>query len=109
MQHEFAGGPLGIFGEEAKKHDLNIREVTELLYRGLCETFPHFQFRIRNTVLKQEINRKLHSIDDELGQVLFLENASVKPDGGVLEIKDKWKNWRVILVGESTKATMLRR
>ena len=32
---------------------------------------------------------------------MFLKHASVKPDGGVLEIKDKQGRWRIILVGES--------
>lgn len=81
--------------------DWNIGEVSSFLYKGLCTTFPHFQFRIRNTVSKQEINQKLRSIDDKLGRVLFLKHASVKPDGGVPEIKDKQGRWRIILVGES--------
>ena len=37
IQHEIAGGPLGIFGEEAKKHDWNIGEVSSFFMRGFVK------------------------------------------------------------------------
>jgi len=100
-QHEIAGGPLGIFGAEAQKHDLTIGEVSELIHEALQHTFPNLTFRYRTTLSKKEINDRLSSIDSNLGKVLFVKNASIKPDGGIIEVKDKNGNWRAILVGES--------
>ena len=62
---------------------------------------PKLMFRHRQQVTKQEINDKLASVDPKLGQVLFVENASIKPDGGIIEVEDKFKNLRVVLVSES--------
>jgi len=100
-QHELGGGPLGIFGLEAQKHDWSIGQVSELVYKALRKTFPKMTFRYRPTLSKQEINDKLSSLDSKLGQVLFVKNSSIKPDGGIIEVEDKRKHWRVILVGES--------
>ena len=101
IQHEVAGGPLGIFGEEAKKHDFNIGEVSTLILKALRQTFPDLNFRMRNSISKKEINEKLQSISEILGQSLFLKNASIKPDGGVIEVQGLDKIWHIILVGES--------
>jgi type II restriction enzyme len=100
-QQEIGGGPLGIFGEEAKKHDLNIGEVSELILKALKAEYPHLTFRLRSSVAKTEINQRLNQIDPSLGKTLFVRNASIKPDGGVLEVQDQMGLWRVILVGES--------
>lgn len=100
-QQEIGGGPLGIFGEEAKKHDLNIGEVSELILKALQAEYPNLTFRLRNSIAKTEINQKLHLIDPSLGKTLFVRNASIKPDGGVLEVRDKTNAWRILLVGES--------
>ena len=100
-QHEIAGGPLGIFGQEARKHDLNIGEVSELIHRGLIETYGKLEFRLRTSISKVEINSKLQNIDSRLGNVLFVNSASIRPDGGIMEVLDSNGNWRVILVGES--------
>ena len=100
-QHEQAGGPVGIFGEAAQKHDLSIRKVSDLVLKGLQATYPGLSFRIRSTLSKSEINAKLSEIDPVLGRVLFVDKSSIKPDGGVIEVQDKNDAWRVILVGES--------
>ena len=101
LQHEIAGGPLGIFGEEAKKHDLNIGDVSILIYKALNQNYKNYKFRLRNSISKIEINRNLKKFNPLLGETLFVKSASIKPDGGVLEVKDKKSEWRVILVGES--------
>ena len=36
-----------------------------------------------------------------MGQTLFVENANIIPDGGLIEVKDDNNNWRVILVSEA--------
>jgi type II restriction enzyme len=100
-QHEKAGGPLGIFGKEAQKHDLKLSEMSKFILKRLEIDFPHLTFRIRNSLDKKEIHRKLQSIDPKLGQILFVDNASISPDGDIIEVKDKQGNWRVILVGEA--------
>jgi len=100
-QHEIAGGPLGIFGEEAQKHDLSIGKVSDLILKALEKTYPNLLFRAINSLQKEEINKKLSSIDSRLGQVLFVKHASIKPDGGIIQVKDKFGNWRIVLVGES--------
>ena len=100
-QHELAGGPIGIFGAEAQKHDLTIREVSELVFKGLQKTHKDLQFRYRTTLSKKEINEKLSAVRNDLGEVLFVQKSSIKPDGGIIEVKDKNGRWRVVLVGES--------
>ena len=100
-QHERYGGPLGIFGEEARKHDSSIRDVMALVTRALETQYSELEFRHRSIISKREINNKLSSIDHKLGQVLFVQKASIKPDGGIIEIKDKSGNYRVLLVSES--------
>ena len=58
-------------------------------------------FRYRKSIDKKEINEALKKIDPSLGQTLFVENASIIPDGGIIEVKDDNENWRVILVSEA--------
>ena len=101
QQQEIAGGPAGIFGEAAKKHDLSIREVMNEVYASLGSELSSLDFRHRMRIPKSEINDKLSSVDSSLGQVLFVRNARVQPDGGVIEVKDRHGNYRIILVTES--------
>lgn len=101
IQQELGGGPLTIFGAAAQKHDLSIREVTAGVLVKLAEEFPNLEFQLRTSLSKREINAKLSGFDARLGQALFVESASIRPDGGITEVKDRHGNWRVILVGES--------
>ncbi len=50
---------------------------------------------------KAEINEALQKIDKDLGQTLFVDSSEIKPDGGIIEVKDDNGNWRVILVSEA--------
>lgn len=101
IQQELGGGPLTIFGAAAQKHDLSIREVSAGVLAKLSEEFPNLEFQLRTSLTKKEINEKLRSFDPRLGQALFVESASIRPDGGITEVKDRHGKWRVILVGES--------
>lgn len=101
IQQELGGGPLTIFGAAAQKHDLSIREVTAGVLVKLAEEFPNLEFQLRTSLSKREINAKLSGFDDRLGKALFVESASIRPDGGITEVKDRHGKWRVILVGES--------
>ncbi len=100
-QHELAGGPLGIFGDEAKRHDLSLRHVMSGIMEALQTNHPNLSFRHRPNISKREINDKLASLEPSLGQVLFVQKASIKPDGGIIEVVDKSGNYRVVLVSES--------
>ena len=101
IQQELGGGPLTIFGAAAQKHDLSIREVSAGVLVKLAEEFPNLEFQLRTSLSKKEINEKLRSLDPRLGQALFVESASIRPDGGITEVKDRHGKGRVILVGES--------
>jgi len=101
IQQELGGGPLTIFGAAAQKHDLSIRQVTAGVLVKLAEEFPNLEFQLRTSLSKREINAKLSGFDPRLGQALFVESASIRPDGGIIEVKDRDGKWRVVLVGES--------
>ena len=59
------------------------------------------KFRYRKDLSKKEINEALKKVDKYLGQTLFVESASIRPDGGLIEVKDDNGNWRVVLVSEA--------
>ena len=100
-QHTASKGVLGIFGAESKWHDVAVSEVSQLVMEQLQKDFPLLSFRYRTSVKKQEINVALRKIDVALGQTLFLPNASIIPDGGLIEVKDDKGNWRIILISEA--------
>ena len=58
-------------------------------------------FRYRKDLYKKEINEALKRVDEYLGQTLFVESASIRPDGGLIEVQDDNGNWRVVLVSEA--------
>lgn len=101
IQQELGGGPLSIFGEAAQRHDLSIRVVSAGVLAVLAEDFPNLEFRQRNSLRKQEIHKKLSTIDPRLGKTLFVGSSSIRPDGAITEVKDRHGRWRVVLVGES--------
>lgn len=101
IQQELGGGPLTIFGAAAQKHDLSIRTVTAGVLAKLAEEYPTLEFQLRTSLSKREINAKLSGFDPRLGRALFVESASIRPDGGITEVKDRHGRWRVVLVGES--------
>ena len=100
-QHTASKGVLGIFGAESKWHDIAVSEVSQLVMEQLQKDFPSLSFRYRTSVKKEEINAVLRKIDAALGQTLFLPNASIIPDGGLIEVKDDKGNWRIILISEA--------
>lgn len=100
-QHKESKGVVGIFGELAKSHDLTVGKISELIIESLREDYPQLDFRHRTSIKKEEINEKLKSIHPDLGQTLFVANSSIKPDGGIIEVKDDNQQWRVILVAEA--------
>lgn len=101
LQHKETKGVLGIFGEEAQIHDKEVSKVSLLAMDYLKLEFPKLIFRHRQSISKKEINDALQEIDKDLGQTLYVKEASIKPDGGIIEVKDDNGNWRIILVTEA--------
>lgn len=100
-QHKESKGVVGIFGGEAQLHDMTVGKISHFVIKQLEKDFPQLSFRYRTSIKKEEINEALRKIDPELGQTLFVENASIIPDGGIIEVKDDGGLWRVVLVSEA--------
>ena len=100
-QHKLSQGVVGIFGEEAKLHDTTVGKISRLVIKQLEVEYPQLSFRYRTSVKKEEINKALQKVDENLGQTLFVPNSSIKPDGGIIEVKDDNDNWRIVLVSEA--------
>lgn len=96
-------GVIGIFGAEAKLHDMTVEKISHFILKQLEHDYPQLEFRHRNCVKKEEINQALKKVDPKLGQTLFVENSSIIPDGGIIEVKDDNGKWRVILVSEAKR------
>lgn len=100
-QHKENQGAVGIFGKQAQYHDKEVYDTSRVVIQLLQKEYPMLAFRYRKEITKEEINRALQKIDPYLGQTLFVENANIKPDGGIIEVKDDNGNWRVVLVSEA--------
>lgn len=100
-QQKAADGVIGIFDEEAQEHDRKVSDNSKIAMYKLQEEFPTLTFRYRKSISKKEINEALHEIDDDLGQTLFLQSASIIPDGGIIEVRDDNENWHVVVVSEA--------
>ncbi|MGN1104408.1 MAG: EcoRI family type II restriction endonuclease [Candidatus Coproplasma sp.] len=100
-QHKISQGVIGIFGEEAHQHDSDVSANSHIVQTLLEKEFPQLTFRYRKDISKAEINLALQKVDGYLGQTLFVKNSRIKPDGGLIEVKDDNGNWRVILVSEA--------
>lgn len=93
--------PITIFHEDAQIHDAEVGNTSLFARKQLEFEFPMLKFRYRKDLSKKEINEALKKIDVFLGQTLFVESASIKPDGGIIEVQDDNGNWRVVLVSEA--------
>lgn len=100
-QHKDSQGVVGIFGEEAKSHDVTVSRISHSVIESLKEEYPQLSFQYKTSIKKEEINEALQKIDSELGQTLFVSNSSIIPDGGIIEVKDDNEIWRIILVSEA--------
>ena len=100
-QHKESQGVVGIFGNEAKSHDIAVGQISRLVIKQLEKEFPQLSFKYKTSISKKEINEALQRLDSELVQTLFVLNSSIKPDGGIIEVKDDNGNWRVVLITEA--------
>ena len=101
IQQKASDGVIGIFDEYAQRHDQEVHNTSTITMKILAKEFPQLRFRYRNELSKQEINESLKRIDECLGQTLFVSNARIKPDGGIIEVLDDNGKWRVIVVSEA--------
>ena len=100
-QQKAGEGVIGIFDEEAQKHDRKVSDNSKIAMKKLQKEFPQLTFRYRKNLSKKEINAALHAVDPELGQTLYLDSASIIPDGGLIEVKDDNGKWHVVVVSEA--------
>ncbi|MUU22169.1 restriction endonuclease [Helicobacter pylori] len=100
-QHKESLGVANIFTDEAKLHDMGVSSISKLVMQKLEDEFKSLSFRHRASITKEEINSVLQGLDDELGRTLFIQSSKIKPDGGIIEVKDDDGNWRVILITEA--------
>lgn len=100
-QHKQPHWVIGIFGDEAKIHDIAVGKISRVVLSQLEKEYPSLSFRYRTGISKKEINEVLKKIDPELGQTLFVSHSSIIPDGGIIEVKDDNDNRRVLLVAEA--------
>lgn len=100
-QHKKSHGVVGIFEDEAKLHDITVGKISKLVIEQLEKEYPQLSFQYKTSIKKEEINEALQKVDIELGQTLFVSNSSIKPDGGIIEVKDDNGNWRIVLVSEA--------
>ncbi len=94
-------GAVGIFDEQAQIHDQAVHNISEDALNRLKHKYPNLNFRYRSSVSKKEINEYLQKIDRVLGQTLFVSNASIRPDGGIIEVLDDNNKWRIVVVSEA--------
>lgn len=100
-QQKLSEGVIGIFNDDAQRHDEEVYGNSKTVLLSLRKEFPLLNFRYRSELHKREINDFLQKIDKNLGQTLFVDNARIKPDGGIIEVQDDNGNWRVIVVAEA--------
>ncbi len=100
-QHKESQGVVGIFGDKAKLHDATVGKISQLVIEQLEKEYPQLSFQYKTSIRKEEINEALKKVDSELGQTLFVPNSSIKPDGGIIEVKDDKGGWRIVLVSEA--------
>ncbi|MCR5187461.1 MAG: hypothetical protein K6C97_00895 [Treponema sp.] len=100
-QQKEGQGAVTIFHKDAQIHDAEVGSTSLIVKTLLEKKYSMLTFRYRKDLAKKEINDALKKVDGSLGQTLFVESASIKPDGGIIEVLDDNGNWRVVLVSEA--------
>lgn len=101
LQQKEGQGPVTIFHKDAQIHDKEVGNTSLYVVKQLENEFPMLTFRYRKELYKKEINEALQQVDQYLGQTLFVESASIRPDGGLIEVQDDKGKWHVVLVSEA--------
>lgn len=76
-QHKLSQGVVGIFGGDAKSHDLTVGTISKIVMQELEKEYSQLNFRYRVSIKKDEINESLKKVDPELGQTLFVSKSSI--------------------------------
>ena len=100
-QQKSRQGQIGIFCQQAQVHDKTVGDVSHRVKDYLSNKYPQLTFDYWKSIEKSKINEALQKVDPYLGQTLFVSNASIIPDGGVIVVKDDYDEWRVVLVSEA--------
>lgn len=83
QRHIRDGGGKSINTQEAKIHDVKVKDVMEKVFQDLQTKYPDQRFTLRKTILQSEIanqfNSHFHSSNPK---------SSIKPDGGILFLND---------------------
>ena len=61
-QHKKSQGVVGIFGDEAKLHDLTVGQISNLVITQLQAEYPQLTFQYKTSIRKEEINEALKKI-----------------------------------------------
>lgn len=94
-------GPVTIFHLDAVEHDHEVGSISHICMKALEREYLGLTFRYRKELKKEEINEALRKVDSSLGQELFVKTATIKPDGGLIEVLDDYGRWRVVVVSEA--------
>ena len=82
-RHTRDGGGKSINTEEAKIHDVKVKDVMEKVFHDLQLKYPDQRFTLRKTILQSEIasifNPHFQSSNSK---------STIKPDGGILFLND---------------------
>jgi type II restriction enzyme len=78
------GGGKSINNEEAKKHDVKVRDVMKKLYEDLKKMYPQHTFRLEGTIKQCDIAHQLNP-----KYVPSNPKSTIRPDGGILFMNDK--------------------
>ena len=94
-QQKYRQGQIGIFCQQAQVHDKTVGDVSHRVKDYLSNKYPQLTFDYWKSIEKSKINEALQKVDPYLGQTLFVSNASIIPDGGVIVVKDDYDRVRL--------------
>lgn len=100
-QQKEGQGSITIFHKDTQIHDKEVGNASIFVMKQLEFEFPMLTFRYRKGLSKKEINKVLQKVDSYLGQTLFVESSSIRPNGGLIDVRDDNGDWRVVLVSEA--------
>ncbi|MFM6432397.1 MAG: EcoRI family type II restriction endonuclease [Dolichospermum sp.] len=58
-QHKESKGVVGIFGAEAKSHDMTVGEISHLVIDQLEKDFPQLSFQYKTSIKKRRNKRSI--------------------------------------------------
>ncbi len=82
-RHTRDGGGKSINTEEAKIHDVKVKDVMEKVFHDLQLKYPNLRFTLRKTILQSEIASKFNPLFQPSNS-----KSTIKPDGGILFLND---------------------